>query len=270
MKYQNEFKCIDTQEKAYFLGQAFGDGCNTITKKYRFTMASINTDTELYKKLQELFPFLKLKTYASHSNMIYLESNDRNFCLDLAALGLVSPKTKNDETKEFHFPNLNKEFLPHFIRGYFDADGSAWYPKRYRSRNNLHIEFGCSTPNFLEDINKILIENGIKFTNKSREKKAGNGKYYKSYILYSASYKLSKKFANFIYSNASIYLSYKYDSCYRKKIDMPPTMHELYGNCIYCGSENLHRQQIRMMKHGPMQRIKCVDCNRSFSVPLPK
>jgi len=37
-------------------------------------MGSINTDYPLYSKLSIIFPFLKLKQYKSHSNMIYLES----------------------------------------------------------------------------------------------------------------------------------------------------------------------------------------------------
>lgn len=62
---------------------------------------------------------------------------------------MVSNKTINDKSGLFHFPNLKEELIPHFVRGLFDADGSAWYPTRHRSRNNLHIEFGCSTKNFI-------------------------------------------------------------------------------------------------------------------------
>jgi len=87
-----------------------------------------------------------------------------------------SPKTLKDITGEFHFPNLREDLISHFIRGYFDADGSAWFPNRKRSRNNLHIEFGGSTKNFLLELREILRKYGIEFQWYERYKKAGNGK----------------------------------------------------------------------------------------------
>lgn len=261
MKYNNEFKTIDTEEKAYFLGQAFGDGCNILKPKgYKFTMASIDTDTELYQKLQTCFPFLKFKQYSSHSNMVYLESYEKEFCLDLANLGLVSSKTKNDKTLTFHFPNLREDLIPHFIRGYFDADGSAWFPNRKRSRNSLHIEFGCATPNFLNHLKKVLDENGLVFSFTSREKKAGNGKYYMSYILFSSNRNLSIQFADYIYKDAHLYLERKKDICYTP-IDLRPTAFSIYGICPDCGSVNITRKGTR----GKSQRLSCKDCNRQFS-----
>ena len=263
MKYNNEFSTIDTQEKAYLLGQIYGDGYNSVTPA-KFLMASINTDTPLYKNLNELFPFLKLKTYLSHSNMVYLENYEKAFCLDLSKLGMLSNKTKNDITGEFHFPNLDKHLIPHFIRGYFDADGSAWYPSRIRSRNCLHIEFGCATKNFLKQIQHILDEQDIHFTYTERFKKAGNGKLYKSYILFSSCYETSKKFADFIYKDASIYLPYKYDLCYRPKILRTPVYIE-YGTCPYCSSTHIIKKGIRNNK----QRLHCVNCNKRFTKEMP-
>ena len=59
--YNKEFQIVNTEEKAYFLGQAFGDGCNQYIKKKKFALASIDTDTDLYVKLHQIFPFLKLR-----------------------------------------------------------------------------------------------------------------------------------------------------------------------------------------------------------------
>lgn len=261
MKYSNELSVIDTEEKAYLLGQIYGDGYNCPTPEYKFSMGSINTDTPLYTKLSVLFPFLKLKTYASHSNMIYLENHEKALCKDLANHGMISNKTKNDVNGVFHFPKLREDLLPHFIRGYFDADGSAWYPERKRSRNNLHIEFGCSTKNFLLEIKKILDENGIYFTYTERKKRAGNGKLYQSYILFSSNYNISMQFANFIYKDATIYLDYKHALCYRPKI-LRPSAFSVYGPCPYCGSERITRMGVRYLNK---RRLRCVDCNRRFT-----
>lgn len=260
MKYNSELNVIDTEEKAYLLGQIYGDGYNSGKSPYKFSMASINTDTPLYEKLHDLFPFLNLKTYLSHENMVYLENHEKDFCKDLAKLGMISNKTKNDMDKTFHFPELRKDLIPHFIRGYFDADGSAWYPNRNRGRNNLHIEFGCSTKNFLFEIKKVLDENGIYFTYTERKKKAGNGKMYQSYILFSSNYNISIQFADFIYKDATIYLDYKHDVCYRPKI-LRPTAYELYGACPYCNNIHIIRQSIRDGK----RRLLCINCGKRFT-----
>jgi hypothetical protein len=275
MKYSGEFKTIDTQEKAYFLGQCYGDGYNGIDVRYgrtyyKFSIASLNTDKPIYAKLAEEFPFLKLKTYPSHQNMIYLECHCKEFCIDLRNLGFISNKTKKDATGEFHFPKISKDLLPHFIRGYFDADGSAWYPKRYRSRNNLHIEFSCNTPNFLNQLSIVLKQVGLDFSKYQRKKKAGfDEKLYQSYGIFSSNKELSKRFADYIYKNATLYLQYKYDKCYRKPLDIPPTTFEIYGSCPYCNGNHIWRSSIRHNKSGDKIRLKCRDCYRSFSVPMP-
>lgn len=266
MKYNNELSVINTQEKAYLLGQIYGDGCNQCKKNfYKFTMASINTDLELYRKLQEIFPFLKLKFYSAHSNMVYLENYQKSICLDLQRLGMDSPKTLKDITGEFHFPDLREDLVPHFIRGYFDADGSAWFPTRKRSRNNLHIEFSGSTKNFLLKIKEILDINGINFNWYERYKKAGNGNYYYSYTLISSNKDTSLKFADFIYHDATLYLPYKYEICYKTPSYRPLNV-DLFGKCPYCNSDNIIKRGTRDNK----QRLKCNNCNKAFTRPLPK
>lgn len=260
MKYNGEFKNVDTQEKAYLLGQIYGDGYNGYIKSYKLMLASINTDVELYTNLSILFPFLKLKTYLRHSNMIYLECYNKECSLDLKSLGMWSNKTKNDITGEFHFPNLRKDLISHFIRGYFDADGSFWFPSRARSRNNLRCEFSCATKNFILALKKYLDDEGIFFTYKERVKKAGNSKYYRSYELYSSNRELSLKFANYIYKDASIFLQRKYNISKQNK-ELKDSADKLFGNCSYCNSSNIIKNGIRNGKH----RLKCKDCNKGFT-----
>ena len=210
-----------------------------------------------------MFPFLKLKRYISHPNIIYLECYNKELYQDLASLGLRSNKTKNDSEGSFHFPNLREDLIPHFIRGYFDADGSAWYPNRKRSRNSLHIEFGCATPNFLKALDVALQKSGISFTSYSRTKKAGNGNYYLSYSLLSSNRALSLQFAEYIYSNATIYLHRKKETCYKPQ-DLRPTAVSQYGECPYCNGTHIQRAGLR----GNKQRLHCQICNRRFTKVL--
>lgn len=272
LKYNRELSVIDTEEKAYLLGQIYGDGCNCKTKRkdkggnsYRIILASINTDRPLYEKINSAFPFLKIATYSSHPNVIYLTCSQKKLYEDLANLGMISNKATYDKTGEFHFPELKEELIHHFIRGYFDADGSCWYPTRKRSRNNIHIEFGCSTKNFIIALNSILNKNGINFTYKEKSKTAGNGKSYDTYNIYSCNREQSIKFADYIYNNATIFLDRKKELCYREP-ELRPTASEVYGNCPHCGSSNIWRAGIRMGK----RRLRCLNCGKRFTRPLPK
>ena len=266
MKYNGELCVIDTQEKAYLLGQIYGDGNNNCKPKgFRVMLASIIDDKPLYQRLAELFPFFKVVPFPSHPKVTYLVCMCKQLCLDLEVLGMSSPKTPKDTTGEFHFPNLREDLLPHFIRGYFDADGAVYLPKRIRSRNNLRIEFSCATPNFLKRVQEELKKHNIEFTWYERDKKAGNGKYYHSYTILSSNQEISKKFADFIYKDATIYLDRKKEMCYTEPV-YRPIASSLYGNCPYCSSKSILRAGIRAGK----RRLKCKDCGKRFTRPLPK
>ena len=85
MKYNGELKIIDTQDKAYLLGQIYGDGYNGGEKyhSYKVVLTSNKGDIDVYRKLQEKFPFFTFKTYKSHPNMIYLENHEKFLYIDL-------------------------------------------------------------------------------------------------------------------------------------------------------------------------------------------
>jgi ssDNA-binding Zn-finger/Zn-ribbon topoisomerase 1 len=195
--------------------------------------------------------------------MIYLVCNDKNLYLDLKSLGMVSSKTEKDRTGEFHFPELSKDLIPHFIRGYFDADGSFWYPTRTRSRNSLKTEIGCATKNFLLSIKNILDKNGIELSYIERLKAAGNNKQYATYTLLSSNRDLSERFRDFIYNNSSIHLEYKYNLSHKSK-DLV-TAFDIFGACPKCGSSNVKKNGTRDGKW----RLKCNDCSIGFTKPMP-
>ena len=111
-------------------------------------MASIKDDIDIFLKFGELFPFVKVCKYLSHPKLVYLECYEKSFVKDLIKLGLLQNKKLQDLDNKFHIPNIGDEFLPHFIRGFFDADGSVYTPTRQRSRNNIKVEIGLGTENF--------------------------------------------------------------------------------------------------------------------------
>lgn len=259
--YNKEFQIINTEEKAYFLGQAFGDGCNQYLKDYKFTMASEISDENLYKQLQTLFPFLKLKYYKSHSNVVYLDCYEKQFSLDLLKLGLTQNKVLQDNKHNFNIPELPEHLLHHFIRGFFDADGSIWTPTRFRSRNNIRVEIGLGTKNFCLQLLDVLSKEGIKATYTSRYKKAGNGKRYLSYIINITSRKESLKFRDYIYKDASIYLQRKKEKFNIYVLSILQIKRNKFPLCPNC--DNIPTSNgIRNGK----QRLLCKHCNTHYSV----
>jgi hypothetical protein len=59
---------------------------------------------------------------------------------------------KENKSLTLNFPNIPKEYLSDFIRGYFDGDGCAMYLKN----NRFNTAFTCGSKKFLDELLKIL------------------------------------------------------------------------------------------------------------------
>jgi hypothetical protein len=71
----------------------------------------------------------------------------------------------NNKTQKIRLPNLNESLMNHFIRGYFDGDGSI---SKVKNRPNSFVVSICSNKNFNEDIIKFLgYGKDVKFDNYS-------------------------------------------------------------------------------------------------------
>lgn len=109
------------------------------------------------------------------------------------------------------FPNTNQvpeNLINHFIRGYFDGDGSVFYTirERYSVRKKQNIkritarsEF-IGTKEMLTEINKR-----VKFNNLEKEKRRKSNTWY----IRTDSISNIRSFYNYLYTNATIYLSRK-------------------------------------------------------------
>ena len=112
MNYQDEFKIIDTKEKAYLLGLFYADGCVTTRNAVRISLI----DEQLIDDLKILFPFFNKNSYdfSKHS-----KNNKRQYSLskknkvlhqDFINCGVIN--NKSQENSEFlNLDNIPKEFL---------------------------------------------------------------------------------------------------------------------------------------------------------------
>lgn len=191
------FEKINSEEKAYWLGFLYADG----------SVGSSDNRTELNLAEKDLNHVEKFKNFIGLDNKIsYKEKTkayrysfkDKIFKEILINKGCVPKKSLILE-----FPNekqVPREFIRHFIRGYFDGDGCF-------CNTPLTFEAGfISTENFIRECLKVLPEE-VKKTYPLINVHRDNGA--KKYAFYR--YQDVKIFLDFMYKDATIYLDRKYN-----------------------------------------------------------
>lgn len=155
------FEKIDSSEKAYFLGLLYADGCNYNNRRIclflqkpdeyivnRFASSISIGEFKLYRKLP------RKKT---HSESIGVTISSKKVATDLCRLGVVPRKSLILE-----FPTNEQcptKYIWHFVRGYFDGDGSITIRRRKYDSPRIISFVGSHT--FIEKLNEFLIGQGI-------------------------------------------------------------------------------------------------------------
>jgi len=146
---ESYFEIIDTQDKAYFLGLTVADG--NISKKLP------NRQQVLKLGLIDKEPLEVFAKYLETNKKIYTIDNSKNksrysqktsyrlditsqkICDDLANLGVLPNKTFNE-----NIPNIPDNLFHHFVRGFFDGDGSVFLAKNRTEDVSLNVTFSGS------------------------------------------------------------------------------------------------------------------------------
>ena len=145
------FHNITSEAQAYWLGYVWGDGA--ISKNNTNFVIKIGIQDKEHLELFKchLNSEHKLGVYTNHSGFIngnqfcQLSIISEQMCNDLLQYGVCNPKVNRT------IPNLSQELIPHFIRGYFDADGSY----TQRKGNGGLISF-CGPPSIIIQIQKLI------------------------------------------------------------------------------------------------------------------
>lgn len=202
----NYFDSINTEEKAYFLGFLYADGClYKPTRKISIELQE--RDFELLEKFNKIinstYPITLNKkiTPKTHIEKGYYTWNVNNlhFSKRCEELGVVERKSLILE-----FPKENqvpRHLLRHFIRGFFDGDGTI-----IRSKKNSVSCAITTTTVFLNELQRLVNEETGLFGTKSVCKK--NEKL--SALRYGGNLK-ALLFLKFIYDGAKIFLKRKMD-----------------------------------------------------------
>lgn len=170
-----------TPKMAYVLGFWFADGYMRHEKSYRINFCSNDYDILV----------LIRNCLGSNHNIVSQKKDDskdliifsKKLYLKVSELG-----GKRHKSRTIIFPEVPDKFLPDFIRGYFDGDGSVFFVKYINTKNKklrkeLRSNFTSGSVDFLEKLQDILnkklnlVKKKICGFNDGRSLKLGYGTY---------------------------------------------------------------------------------------------
>ena len=216
---ENVFDCIDTEEKAYWLGFMYADGCiytHIENKRSGYPIElclSIHDINHLYK-FSKFLGFKKDRVSVGKSkcgDKIFYRCRcvfaNKHLWNVLNNYGCTPNKSL---TLKFPDPNIfqgNQEILiKHFIRGYIDGDGSISYTF-YKNKKGKKKYWATSsvlgTIDFLDEMCKYLNINNKHFH--PNTKKCGCKTYVVNFFQ-----EETQKIIHELYENSTVYLERKY------------------------------------------------------------
>jgi hypothetical protein len=204
----NYFANIDSEEKAYWLGFLMADGyINQRSGQDRLILDIAKKDEDHLEAFKKAINFEgPIKEFIIKSGKwenfkhSQIAITSQKLVDNLNKLGCTAKKSLS-----LKFPKLKSDLINHFIRGYFDGDGSVFISQEKHWRNGaikpvIHYRF-IGTKEFLENVNDHINLNGRLAPTKGSK-------------AFELSYKRNKKvvlFYNYLYKDASIFLKRKKD-----------------------------------------------------------
>ena len=204
------FDKIDSEEKAYFLGFLYADGSN-YEKRNEITLTLQERDKHI---LDTFSGFINngrsLYYYVGKGNRVNyyrLSINSKHMSQRLAELGCMQRKTFKLEFPDF----LREDLIHHFIRGYFDGDGTVGICSKPAPSGGIYVGAWfriVGTRKFCEGIRfvseKVLGISGSLIINHPEDNDI--------ITCFSLSGKKQiLKFLGWLYKDATVYLTRKHD-----------------------------------------------------------
>lgn len=194
------FESIDTEQKAYWLGVLYADGC--VSKKDNsLRFSSIDKEwIETYKKDLEYNGPINIDHHSKFNKNIYKVT----MYSDKLVNSLISYGCIERKSLVLKFPKLPESLVSHFIRGYFDGDGCVYSGKYIRNSDckTLRVIICSGSQSLLENMVKQLPVSCKLVRQRQRV-----------HPLYEIVFSVedSKAFYTYIYTNATRFLQRKKD-----------------------------------------------------------
>ena len=200
------FENIDTEKKAYWLGVLYADGCVMHIRNTKYIVFSA-VDKEWLEQYKNDISFtgpISTEHHKKYNKDIYkVKCVSKKMYADLADKGVVERKTDI-----LVFPEcVPDSLIPHFIRGYFDGDGSVGVYKNTDRGDwkRLYVSITSGSLSFLESTKTWMLEHGIFPIGKLVKRKERD--------VYSLNLSLiaGLRLRDCIYKDATVFLQRKHD-----------------------------------------------------------
>ncbi len=250
---ENYFEIIDTEIKAYFLGLLYADGYVN-NKNFVFEITLNEKDKYLLEKFKKELNYsgqLKYRNSFVYKNTNYiskpsyrLQISSKKLCEDLINLGCITKKSLI-----LKFPTekqVPKHLIKHFIRGYFDGDGSICNFNKYKkSTGSIFTVLG--TQEFLKEYSHYLAE-GIDTLINSKILKKGS-----IYSLSISKKDILLKIKNYFYNGTVVFLNRKLE-----KFNKADLTYKTFRGCKMCSVEGCNEKNYGLCmckKHYRVEKI---------------
>jgi hypothetical protein len=193
-----------SEQMAYVIGFIASDGniCKT-GKSHMLQFASDDRDiiAKIKKAISSKAP-VHLRTRPNGKISYQLRHSDPTIYNDLFTLGIKPRKSLTLSP-----PKVPKKYVRHFLRGFFDGDGSVWISHRTKHHNLTTVFYTASTKMasfILKTIKQVCLE----FEGKIQKTLTPNrDRYFYSIVL---GHKSSLLIRSYMYKGATIFMNRKY------------------------------------------------------------
>ena len=202
IRYNEKFFKQWSAEMAYVLGLIYTDGnlsFNTSESGYKLGILSFG---QKYKELVEKFlnliecdakiRFRKRREFKTTTagELYYFSIGNNDLAVDLIKLGITPNKSL-----DMKFPEIPNEYLRHFVRGFFDGDGSVYleYGK------SIRVKLLSGSKEFIKTLNNLLVDEGLS----NRFISGGSPSTQSAYFIRYNTDEDAMNFYNFIYRDVS-------------------------------------------------------------------
>ncbi len=226
-----DFTKIDRQEKAYLRGFIYADGnicCDNVKGRYKLNFTISEKDVWHIFKIKEV-----MESHHKIGKYKYPCNRDPYYTLDIAGKDLVMQLISHGLVPRKSLVlkppvTVPAYFIPHFIRGCFDGDGSI-----HITRGGVPVMSVVGTREMMEFINQHFYKFHPHGVNVTKHK-----------MIYAVTYKSTTavKFMDYIYQDAVLCLNRKKDKCDRVRktwVSDPQTR---------IGKRNWSREDVMLLK----------------------
>lgn len=209
-----KFKSIDTELDAYWFGFLCADGGVSYHEDYHTYELNLELKVEDKPHIKKFLDFMEVsceikercrKSRAFNNDKLYKTALVRLYSMEILKNLEKCGMPLHDKVDVLAVPNISKPLLRHYIRGFFDGDGSIYFDNQ---RSAYVGSITSKNEEFLLAIRKIIKENDINsYISSYISNISGN----RIYHLHIKGKKNAVKFFNYIYSDSNISLDRKYN-----------------------------------------------------------